>query len=348
MLKRIFSFIILLLSINIIFAANVNLSINVGDNETIFNYVISFKDNENYDSFSLEKPSYSNMIYVKDDSNDSQLYSVAGDYFIFKSDKKLNQNYYIKFMTKTISKEINQNNRFKTYINFNFPVQNFDLKVNFSQKYNTVDEIFPREYSILKDGRFEWKQTNLEKDSLFLINFKDKIVSTNNSSNSQIVDDTTTAKLIDKYMILLIIISFIFLVVFLFGIKKIMNIVSEKNKVVKVISKDKQVITENLLDNNVKEEIKVSNEEINESFEDFIDKYLTENEKEVILVIVDNEGILQNEILNFIPSMKKSNLSKIITKLHSRRILDRIKVGKVNKIHIGSKLKVILDRDKED
>ena len=43
---------------------------------------------------------------------------------------------------------------------------------------------------------------------------------------------------------------------------------------------------------------------------------------------------------NFIKSIysTKVTLSKIISKLHSRKILSRIKVGKVNKIYLGDKI----------
>ena len=73
-------------------------------------------------------------------------------------------------------------------------------------------------------------------------------------------------------------------------------------------------------------------------YEEITSKYLTENEKEIVEIVNTNEGISQNDILNFLPNLTKSNLSKIISKLNSKRILKRIRVGKINKIYLGDKL----------
>ncbi len=349
MLKHLLTILIFIFSINSIFAANVDLNLNVGIEETIFEYNIIFNSNETYDSFSFEKPKDSTILFAKNDLNETLFYSVAGDYFIFKTENTNNQKFTIKFITKTTSKILNEEDKFNTYINFNFPVEKFDFKVNFEQKYETIEEIFPREYTILENGKFNWILNNLERDSLFLINFNNKILISN---ISQDLDDSNTKKIIDKYIIIIIVISSIFLIVIIVGIRKIINIISDKKKEEKTQTIVKTVSNSQDGDNDKNEikEIIISEEktQIKETFEEFIVKYLTENEKEVVLVIVDNEGLLQNEILNFIPQMKKSNLSKIITKLHSKRILNRIKVGKVNKIHIGEKLQEILDNEKKN
>ena len=75
-----------------------------------------------------------------------------------------------------------------------------------------------------------------------------------------------------------------------------------------------------------------------ELFNEFIEKHLTENEKEIARLIKEKEGITQYDILNHIPKLTKSNLSKIISKLDAKKILKRIKVGKVNNIYLGERL----------
>lgn len=67
-------------------------------------------------------------------------------------------------------------------------------------------------------------------------------------------------------------------------------------------------------------------------------KLLNENERPVVESIVRTPGIKQNElreILNF----KKSALSKIISRLEARNILERKKSGKINRIYPGERLK---------
>ncbi|MCH8520117.1 MAG: hypothetical protein LAT82_05170 [Nanoarchaeota archaeon] len=76
--------------------------------------------------------------------------------------------------------------------------------------------------------------------------------------------------------------------------------------------------------------------------EEYIQKYFTENEQDVIRVINKQEGIMQQEILDNLPIFTKSTLSKIITKLEGKKIIERVRVGKVNKLFLGSELKKLV------
>src|SRR5690606_2024562 len=83
-------------------------------------------------------------------------------------------------------------------------------------------------------------------------------------------------------------------------------------------------------------------------YKEFIHKYLTENEQEVVSIVKEHPGIQQYDILNYLPSFTKSNLSKIISKLHAKKILNRIKVGKINKIYLGEKLELQEEKEEQE
>lgn len=126
----------------------------------------------------------------------------------------------------------------------------------------------------------------------------------------------------------------------------------ESNNNLKTNHTDDELLIESLEENElientpIKKEldntsIKYKNEEISQmsnEIEEYIQKYLTENEQDVIRIIKKHEGIIQQEILDILPIITKSTLSKIITKLEGRRILERVRVGKINKLYLGEKL----------
>ena len=91
------------------------------------------------------------------------------------------------------------------------------------------------------------------------------------------------------------------------------------------------------LDSSVDKKDKIIDEE--KEFEETIEKHLTSNEKNIVKLIKGKEGITQQDILNYIPKLTKSNLSKIIAKLNARHMLSKIRVGKINKIYLGDKFK---------
>jgi hypothetical protein len=109
----------------------------------------------------------------------------------------------------------------------------------------------------------------------------------------------------------------------------------------KVSSDDIEILTEAGHDD--KFESKIDEGE----FREVMARFLTDNEKLVVSCIRENEGISQYDILNFLPKLTKSNLSKIISKLDNKKILKRIRVGKVNKIYLGSRFEVKSEESKE-
>ena len=67
-------------------------------------------------------------------------------------------------------------------------------------------------------------------------------------------------------------------------------------------------------------------------------KLMNENEKKIIELVIKNEGITQNMLREMI-GYKKSAISKIITRLEARDILEKKKYGKVNRLYIGKRVK---------
>lgn len=382
MLKQIFILFTLIFCSFQVFSANIFVDSDVYLKETYFKYNISFGENESYSSFSFEKPKNSIIEYAYNQNNESINYLVVGDYFIFKPDKTEGENFIIKFKTKDISLEITEKGLFSLYVNFNIPVENFKFSLNLINDFGDIKDIFPRNYEIGDHGQFIWNLKNIEKDTLFLVNYRNLInlEDKNSSNNSNYNIFLNWYK--DKYFIL-ILIFFLILIIFLiiFG-KKILNIlyVNKKNKLnensnIEEEKKEKIIIVEknDNLDENIIKRLKTNNlieidnsnikdktedkkeeqegkegkEEKKESYYEFVNKYLTENEKDVVEIIKEHEGLSQYDILNYLPSMSKSNLSKIISKLHSKKILNRIKVGKVNKIYFGEKLEDLNYKKKE-
>ena len=222
----------------------------------------------------------------------------------------------IRFVSVSKSEQILNEHLFSIYTNFNFPVENLTFTISLKEDLGEFSEIVPRNYEITKSGNLVWKINDVTSDAFFLIKFTD----TPSSKN-------TIYSFIEKYwhIGLLLLVIFIFIGTAIVFKKRgyIEKINVEKLKINPFKKKEKQV----------KQEIVDE-----EKFEELTSKYLTDNEKEVVEVVKNNQGISQYDILNHLPSITKSNLSKIISKLHSRKILSRIKVGKVNKIYLGDKI----------
>lgn len=67
-------------------------------------------------------------------------------------------------------------------------------------------------------------------------------------------------------------------------------------------------------------------------------KIMNERERRVLEEIVKNEGIKQSDLLEKL-GYTKASLSKILTKLESRGLIKKKKIGKVNKLYSGDKIR---------
>lgn len=303
-----------------VYGANVSVDIELIDDSIIYNYDFYFTQQESYSSFSFEKPRDARIIFARDlTTNESIPYSVAGDYFIFKPENIDGMHFKVKFTSREKYVEIIDKNTFSTYTNFNFPIDSLNFKFTTDKLHRVVD-IFPRDYLISNGDTIIWEMENLTSDTLFLVNFESS--SFNGADNNQ-------DNLFNQYVWALIL-AFFVIVLFLAGL------IFGKKYFSKEIKKDDNTIE--VKKENIKEEKVDEDKKERESFDEIVQRYLTENEREVVEIVKENPGISQYDILNFLPSFTKSNLSKIISKLHAKKILNRIRVGKVNKIYLGEKL----------
>ncbi len=313
-------------SFNQVNAAKIDLVVYVYEDESIFNYIITFNDTESYNKFSIEKPKDARIDYVVDQDGAIE-YEIAGDYYIFKPDNPDTKTILLKYRSKLTSKEIYTTQAFKTYMNFNIPVEFFEFKVVLKSNFGEIISIFPGDYQLQPNNRISWTKTDLSSDEVFIINFKDETI----------IENTTNEIPFYYYVIIviLILLAIVNFLAFYLQYKKNKQIKEKGHEVTSVRPEiHKQPKTETSA--HVEKSAKV--EEPVDMFKEIVEKHLTENERDVVMIVKDNEGIVQHDILNHLPHLTKSNLSKIVAKLNSKKILKRIKVGKVNNIYLGSKI----------
>lgn len=356
MLKKLFLIIIMFLtSIIFVNGANVSIDVNVYNESTEYRYIVNFAKGENYDSFAFEKPKESKIITVVDFEKNNIKYNIAGDYYIILPDGTNNRSFEIIFKTPSVSKNIISKNSYSNYINFNINIEYLKYTLKFENEFGNYDEIFPRDYIELDTGEIVWELNNLEPDTLFLVNFENKKPEENNDNQdemNQFMKDASVYFWIGLMLgLFILIIVIIYLATYFNKNKKEEkeNKEDKNNPVDKEKTENHQEEDKNSKEKENKKEVKTDDNINKESYKEILEKYLTDNEKEVVEVVKDNEGISQYDILNFLPKLTKSNLSKIISKLNSRKILKRIKVGKVNKIYLGERLenKKEISKEKE-
>ncbi len=335
MLRKFTFLILLLLGISLVNSASVYIYSHVHTDHTRFDYKFVFNENESYSSFSFEKPREARIISARDSDGNILGYNIAGSYFIFRPEETANKTFYITLTSAPISEDVILKNTYSNYINFNFPVDFLRYTLFFEKEFATPDEIFPRNYLISREGEYIWELNNIESDTLFLVNFKTSL-----REELPLID-----RILKYILFVLFFIPVLIIFIFILIIRKKKNMKKENlDQENQKINKDKGFEIE------INTEIDAKNQELPNKLEiveekngekkylEYVEKYLTENEREVAGIVKQNEGISQYDILNFIPTMTKSNLSKIISKLHNKKILNRIRVGKVNKIYLGEKL----------
>lgn len=322
MLKKLSIIFLILLFPIVSNATDVTVKAFVYEDYTIYNYAIEFQDNDSVSKFSIEKPKDAKLDYAVDKFGTVN-YESAGDYFIFKP-KEVDENYFlIKYKSEDSSNNLFKTDAYRTYLSFDFPVDNLKFNLEFKDNFGEGIDIFPSDFVLDESNKIIWEFKDVNEDLLFVVNFKD--------SKSNIETKNISKDLIYISIIIILLIIIISLLI-LFKFKR-------KNKSSKNKNIVKETVTKVILENPSNTEITNSQEENRQTIEEIVSKHLTENESEVLLLIKENDGISQYDILNYLPKLTKSNLSKIISKLHARQILKRIKVGKVNKIYLGDRIK---------
>jgi len=325
MKKILFLVFFFLISLSCTFATNVEIEAKIYNSYTLFTYNIDLED-ESLNSFSLEKLEDSKVEEAQGDSGKLS-YTTAGDFLIFKVPDRKASKFKLKIKSNLATSQIYNKESFSHYVSFNFPIDNLTFKLILIDNIGEIKEAFPRNFVVGKEGGIVWTQQNVLDDTLFLVNFK-------NVKNSKPAPSSNFS-----YVVVLLFLP-IFLFIILFYIVKKSH--QEENKKKEANKKGKKKVRKKIQEKkeNVVKEKKSENlrgEKKETKFEEIVEKYLTENEKEIVKLIKENEGISQYDILNHLPKLTKSNLSKIISKLHSKRILNRIRVGKVNKIYLGER-----------
>jgi hypothetical protein len=372
MIKQLVIFLFLFFMLGTVFSANVEVSVDIYSDYTIFNYEFIFDENESYRSFSFEKPKDAAVDLVSSlNSGDLVKYSIAGDYFIINPKSIKNETFKIQFKSVSSSNNIYDKNSFELYSNFNFVVDKLIFNIDMVENVGVIETFFPRDNRVLDDGSFEWILTNVDREELFRLEFS-KVHSKEELKNDRFWTDNLliiVSGIVLFSALVVLVLMFLFSSKFrLFNIKISFN---NKNKPVesKVIPKALKVPSvsvesleaESDTHNNndkistddiefltgVNKDLAVDSKFNEEEYKEVMDRFLTENEKLVVSCVRENEGISQYDILNFLPKLTKSNLSKIISKLDNKYILKRIRVGKVNKIYLGNRFEIKKEESSE-
>ncbi len=334
MLKHLSFLTIFLILLSAGFSASVNIVADAKPTSTIYTYKFDFGE-DRQKSFSFEKPSDAQVIITSDEFGKFVSYSVAGDFFIIKPEDTQGSVYTITFESKKISQNLASKGSFSNYATFNFDVEKVTFNLKLDPIFGEPQKIFPRDSSVLEDGSIFWEINSTQEDLLFLVETN---LSENLNSESNFTSQT--------FFLLILLIPILFFIILFMYIKFSSKKEEEKKTVVK--KEDPKKEEREVKEKKTEESPKKEEGKKEFDFEGYIKKYLTENEGDVVRVVKKHEGLLQNDILNHEPTLTKSNLSKIISKLHNKHVLNRIKVGKVNKIYLGDALKPEKQEEKKE
>jgi uncharacterized membrane protein len=297
---------------------------------------------------------------------------VADNYYLINNPKgRITSTVKVIFESNQVSSDLLSKQTFSDYVSFNVPVDQLLYTYVPREEFGSIKEVFPREYAV-EGTQLRWERTQVSKEELFLVKYDEN---TFNTGLSLVSDSKSTWPLLVGLILgIMIALTGLFLLFYFILWKKIHDFFQKKeleksgehkkeSRESKPKKKDSSssVIDSTLVLQHSQDqppvEVKIVSapvvdtkpepvetvKEPKEVHDEIVEKYLTDNEKEVVEIVRKKEGISQYDILNELPSISKSNLSKIISKLHSRKFLQRIRVGKVNKIHLGEKFSLIKD-----
>lgn len=328
---RLFAFLgifIALFFMPLISAVDVDIYSEVHSDRTYFIYDFIFDQNESFDTFSFEKPRDSKIISVFDSQDNFVRYTETADFFILRPiNATSNTTFHIVFESSQTSSNVLEKKSFSSYVNIDIDVDRLEYVLSLEDEYGEIEEIFPRDYIQSGVSEITWEIYDVKDEVLFLVNFEGSVQS----------------KLSDNFhnLILVLLALPLFLFFLLFFLVKMFSKGTKKHE---NLEEENDGYFEEEVKGDKEEDIKGFEEKINE----YMIKYLTENESDVVKIVLNNEGISQNDILHHLPQLSKSNLSKIIYKLDYKRVLNRIKVGKINKIYFGEVLKDLQKNKTED
>ena len=298
-MRKLIALIILILLPLSAFSLKANIHIEVNEDKTYFRYNLSQVKG---DELSIEKPKDSVLLSYKDQNNSKLSHSIHENFFTFHTKGSNNTNYLISFTSKSSSEHVLMKSLFSTYVNFKQPVDTLNVVMEFGRGLSKPHLIFPRDHGKADKRKVTWNLTDIESEQLFVVESEPspQFLSTENI-----------------FFIILSIPVFFFVILTIYAGSKPIHSTNKKHQKSPQSTKEKQKNPLNI----------------------FADKFLTDNEKKVVEAVLKKEGIQQIEILDSVRELSNSSLSKIIAKLHSKDILQRVRVGKINKIYLGGKVK---------
>ncbi len=322
-------FVLLIISSIVSAQKELRISATIEGSATYLNYV--FKLNPGIERFSFEIPKGSSIIYVNDNYGDVE-YEMVNEGTKTDSEIKINfkkgleiseeRIVLIKLKTKEL---VSRKTRYYEFVYDLKTDKNFTFTLNLPETTikNTIE--FSPEGIVTEDSgsyAIEWKIVT-EADG-------DK-----NISKIFLVRYSTQEQSLWFGIILSAIIIAILIVMIIFRIKrKREEKMGAKEAELEKRKDDNETGKEMILD-----EEKIANAQKQKLLDSL--KLLNEKEKAVIEYILKNEGnegCLQSNLQKEI-GYTKSNLTKIIKKLEFRGVVKRKKIGKINRLYLGEKMK---------
>ena len=384
-LNIIFIFISTLI-ISFSYADSLFVSTNANSQTLEVTYFFNFTQGSPNSIIAIEKPQDAILVRGVDSDNNLIQPSIIGDFFRFELLTRDIDNFTIIFTSRETFQNIISNSEQVLYVNSNIKLDRIHVDFDTIKNFEQVTEIFPRNYEYNEEtNRIIITQIGALEDNMFRIRYErqeSSLVSTwliilliipiiffialyfvlkvkpeskekkldefiskeekekKDSQNVYLDELKTHSKSKEKEEIIKTNPSSIN-VVYSLEDENNNNLHEENIDDIKLTQEDKNVTnSESSSDKNSLPSTKIN------KIEEYIQKYLTENEQDIIRVISKQEGIMQQEILDNLPIFTKSTLSKIISKLEGKKIIERVRVGKVNKLFIGSELKKLVGEEK--
>ncbi|MFT4244654.1 MAG: helix-turn-helix transcriptional regulator [Candidatus Woesearchaeota archaeon] len=384
-LNFLFVLLICTLIISFSHADSLFVSTNADSHTLEITYFFNFTQGSPNSIIAIEKPQDANLIRGIDSKNNIIEPSIIGDFFRFELLSRDIDNFTITFTSRETYQNIVSNFEQVLYVNSNIKLDIIQVNFDTVKNFDLITEIFPRNYKYHEgESRIIITQVGALEDNMFRIRYKREesssisnwiiilliipifffitlyiVLKIKPESKEKKLDDfinkeekekkesqniyldelKTNSKSKEKELIEPS--SSSLNVVYSLDNENVDNSVEQNIDKIKITREDKNT-------NYSKSDTNISNSSLNEidKIEEFIQKYLTENEQDVVRVISKQEGIMQQEILDNLPIFTKSTLSKIISKLERKKIIERVRVGKVNKLFIGNELKKLVEDEK--
>ena len=376
-IKSLSLILILILSLQAIYSDSLRVTTTAADNSLLFKYEFSFPEFSPSSVIAIEKPQDSIFIRATDNFNNSLEPLTIGDFYRFELPNRDITSFTIEFSSRQTFQDIFNRDEQIFYVNSNIKLEEIFVSFDPVRPFSQIIDIHPRNFEFnVEENRIDVVQSGALEDNLFRIRYE-------SSNDMSIATWIIVLLFIPIIFFVVLYISLKVkpsrenksLDEYINPSQKEENLETPDNKNGKIITtkphklekthiqinNDNQSspvhdeITYSIetddkipvpIDEKIKEieKYKSQTKPSNEDLEAYIQKYFTENEQDVIRTISKHEGIVQQEILDHLPIFTKSTLSKIISKLEGKKMIERVRVGKVNKLFLGEELKKLIQK----